>query len=66
MKAQPISLETMFFKCESTEMLFHHSGHPMTIYILDKEDVTDIKDLQRVILGQYVEKGNKYRNMRTS
>ena len=29
-------METMMFKCLSTEMLFYHAGLPLSIYILDK------------------------------
>ena len=34
------TLETMMFKCLSTEMLFYHTGLPMSIYILEEVNVT--------------------------
>ena len=51
MKAEQVNMNTMFFKCQSTEMLFYHAGQPMSIYMVTKNDVKDTKDLERVILG---------------
>ena len=38
-------------------MLFHHHGHPLTIYIAN-DGVTDISQLRRVVLGPEVDKGH--------
>ena len=39
-RAESPTMETMMFKCLSTEMLFYHAGLPMSIYILEKVNIT--------------------------
>lgn len=58
MKADALSQETMFFKCLSTEMLFYHAGHPLTVYML-QEGASRLEDLSRVVVGPDVERGQR-------
>merc|ERR1711884_866729 len=51
--APPVTMKTIFFKCQSTEMLFHHAGGPMTVRIVD-EGAARVEDLRRVVLGPNV------------
>ena len=41
----------MFFQCQSTEMLFYHSGHPLTVYLVPPGSPGDLSSLQRLVLG---------------
>ena len=36
-RADFVSPKTMFFKCQSTEMIFYHYGDPLTIYLLPED-----------------------------
>ena len=47
----------MFFKCQSTEMLFYHHGHPLTVYVVDN-GVDEIQVLHQVVLGPDVDQGH--------
>ena len=60
--APPPGPATVFFRCQSTEMLFHHRGAPLTVYTLqdsdqdqeqdkDKDQDQDSSRLSRVVLG---------------
>lgn len=40
-KAEIPTTETMMFKCLSTEMLFYHAGLPLSIYILEKANISN-------------------------
>ena len=40
-KAEIPTTETMMFKCLSTEMLFYHAGLPLSIYILEKVNISN-------------------------
>merc|ERR1712059_162965 len=53
-KADALSSKTMFFRCQSTEMLFFHYGDPLTVYILP-EDGTKKENLEKVVVGLDVE-----------
>ena len=73
-RAESPTMETMMFKCLSTEMLFYHTGLPMSIYILEKvnvtiksyifpdilssQDATSAQDMKHVILGPRVDQGH--------
>ena len=46
-----MTFKTMFFQCQSTEMLFYHSGHPMSVYLLPPGAGGDLSNLQKVVLG---------------
>merc|ERR1712079_979106 len=46
--APPVTMKTIFFKCQSTEMLFHHAGGAMTVRIVD-EGAVRVEDLRRVV-----------------
>ena len=41
----------MFFKCESTEMLFYHTGHPLSVYLLPQGAAGAVASLERRVLG---------------
>merc|ERR1719341_1773756 len=43
----------MFFKCQSTEMIFYHYGDPLTIYLLAE----DGGELEKVVVGLDVAHG---------
>ena len=47
----------MFFQCQSTEMLFYHSGHPMSIYLLPPGACGVISNLKRTVLGPNLQTG---------
>ena len=53
----PMCGRTMFFRCQSTEMLFHHAGLPLAVLILGPEAGT-AQDLRRVVLGPRVDQGH--------
>ena len=46
-----LSIQTMFFKCESTEMLFYHTGHPLSVYLLIPGAPGALTSLERRVLG---------------
>ena len=48
---------TMFFRCQSTEMLFHHAGLPLAVLILGPE-AASARDLRRVVIGPRVDQGH--------
>ena len=55
-RAPPLDLDTMFFKCQSTEMLFYHAGHPLSVYIVN-DGATSLSELRKVTLGPEVNQG---------
>eukprot|EP00092_Neocalanus_flemingeri_P022310 GFUD01024192.1.p1 GENE.GFUD01024192.1~~GFUD01024192.1.p1 ORF type:complete len:177 (+),score=52.24 GFUD01024192.1:36-533(+) len=46
-RAEYVNPKTMFFKCQSTEMIFYHYGDPLTIYLLPE----DGGELEKVVVG---------------
>merc|ERR1712241_688384 len=50
-KADKVNGKTIFFRCQSTEMLFYHSGNPMSIYLLPPGAAGVISNLKRTVLG---------------
>merc|ERR1719244_1902726 len=46
--------QTMFFRCQSTEMMFYHYGDPLVIYIRTENKQ---EELEKVVLGPNVDKG---------
>ena len=52
-RADFVNPRTMFFKCQSTEMIFYHYGDPLTIYLLPK----DGGELDKVVVGLDVAQG---------
>ena len=47
----------MFFQCQSTEMLFYHAGHNMSIYVLPHGRGADLANLERTVLGPHIARG---------
>ena len=47
----------MFFRCESVEMLFYHTGHPLSVYLLPPGTPGAPSGLQRKVLGPDVARG---------
>ena len=52
-----MSSKTMFFKCDSTEMLFYHSGHPLSVYLLAPGSAGCVTSLERRVLGPDLAQG---------
>merc|ERR1719369_2302181 len=52
-RADYVNPSTMFFKCQSTEMIFYHYGDPLTVYLLPQ----DGGDLEKVVIGMDVAHG---------
>merc|ERR1712098_653650 len=52
-RADFVSPDTMFFKCQSTEMIYFHYGDPLTIYILPECG----GELEKVVVGLDVAHG---------
>merc|ERR1712106_173375 len=46
-RADFVNPKTMFFKCQSTEMIFFHYGDPFTIYLLPE----DGGELEKAVVG---------------
>ena len=56
----------MFFRCESTEMLFYHSGQPLSLYLLPQGVPGTVAALERRVLGPDVAKGQVQATARCS
>ena len=52
-RADYVNPDTMFFKCQSTEMIYYHHGDPLTIYLLPECG----GELEKVVLGLDVAHG---------